>query len=75
MAFPNAVIYVPLLNCSDFLPLHIQKNVAQLNDLIKSYNSFIPRLAKQQFQTTRDNVHWTPETARQMWNHWRDFLE
>lgn len=74
-AFPNAIIYMPLLNCSHFLPPHIQQHVTQLNDLIKSYNSFIPRLATAQFRTTNDNVHWTPETARQMWKHWRDFLE
>ena len=75
LAFPSAVVYMPLLNCSDALPPHIQHNVSHLNELIKSHNSFIPRLSKQQFQTTQDNVHWTPETARLMWKHWRDFLE
>lgn len=74
-AFPNAVIYMPLLNCSDGLPSRIQKNVDQFNELVKSYNSFIPRLSKTQFHTIRDNIHWTPETARLMSNHWKDFLE
>lgn len=73
--FPNAVIYMPLINYSNNLSPQIQQNISQLNELIKSYYSIIPRLNMDTFKTLPDNIHWTPDTARNMWKHWKDFLE
>ena len=71
--FPNASIRMALINHSSYLSPQIQNNIAQINDLIKSHCSFIPCVPKTLFQTTRDNVHWTPNTAQNILNHWKTF--
>lgn len=73
--FPNALIYMPLINFSKNLPPQIQRNITQLNLMIKSRNAFIPRLDKDNFKTLPDNIHWTPDTAYNMLTHWLNFLE
>lgn len=72
--FPNAKIYIPLINYSSNLPPQTQKNIAQINEVIKSRNSFIPRLEKNNFVTLPDNVRWTDNTGMNMWRHWKSFL-
>lgn len=74
-AFPNARIYIPLINYNNNLPIQTQKTLARINDIIKSQKAFIPQLEKTTFETLPDNIHWTTNTASHMWNHWKSFLE
>lgn len=72
--FPNATVLIPLINVSNTLPTPIQHNLKYMNELIKTYNAFIPRLEKTKFSTMTDGIHWKQETADDMWKHWRAFL-
>lgn len=73
--FPNAVIYMPLINYSNHLPPQTQKNIDMINDIMKSKNFFIPKLDRPLFKTTPDNIHWTQDTAKAIRKYWLDFLE
>lgn len=72
--FPNATIRIPLINYDSNLPAKMQENLAQINELLKTFNSFIPRMEKSKFNTTTDLIHWTTETANNIWQHWKIFL-
>lgn len=72
--FPNAVIYIPLINYSNDLPPSVQQNINQINEITKSKNAFMPRLNRNGFRTTTDNIHWSMETGKNMLRHWLYFL-
>lgn len=69
LAFPNAVLYLPLINYSKNLPPNIRQNVSQIKAILRSKDAFIQWLERQHFHTTKHNVHWTPATAKSMWKH------
>ena len=73
--FPNARIHIPVINASEELSSIHRLNIGRLNDLIKQIPHHIPRLNGSQFHTAADNIHWSPQTAGKMWQHWRSFLE
>lgn len=73
--FPNATIYMPLINCNRSISLKQQRNIAQLNAIIRSIVTFIPRLDNTVFNTLADGISWSPHTARKMLEHWRAFLD
>lgn len=68
--FPYAEIWVPLLNYSTALPESEQRNLIALNGHIFRNLPFVSPLPADEFQTERDNVHWTKDTARAMFDHW-----
>lgn len=73
--FPFAKILIPLINFSTELEPGICKNIRNLNQIIRNTNKFIPRIPYNTFQTERDRIHWTPETASTICTHWLSFLE
>lgn len=72
--FPYAEIWVPLLNYSTALPESEQRNLIKLNGHIFRNLPFVSPLPVEQFQTESDNIHWTRETARNMFDHWSSAL-
>ncbi|TNN32729.1 hypothetical protein EYF80_057109 [Liparis tanakae] len=72
--FPYAQIRLPFFN---IYPTLTQREVTNLRylTLIKGTPNPISALDTGLFATTRDEVHWTPDTARSMWAHWRNSME
>lgn len=68
--FPNANIYLPLLNYSPLLPREQQQNLNTINHFISSRLPFLGPLPGGRFHTTSDNIHWTQETAREVLESW-----
>lgn len=74
-AFPNATIYTPLLNFSDLLLKRHQENLRKLNKFILAHPNPLQELHPLRFRVDpRDPVHWTAETATQMFEYWCDQL-
>ena len=72
--FPYAQYWIALINFSPHLDQVEQQNLLTLNGHIRKNMSFIPPLPDHLFITESDHVHWTPETAKTMLNHWIDVL-
>ena len=72
--FPHAQIHIPVINTSNSLSNTHRANMNTLNQLIRAIPDHIPRLSRDQFHTDADNIHWTVQTGRNMWLHWRSFL-
>lgn len=73
--FPDAQVYVPLINYSLDLPQSEQLNLHELNTYIhQRVPAHLPLLPENSFTTTEDKVHWTPETAQTMLRHWAEEL-
>lgn len=68
--FPNAEIYFPLLNFARNLPFEEQEFLQNLNKHLKSKYRTLTELARTEFFTERDRIHWTHKTAQCMFNHW-----
>ena len=68
--FPGACILIPEVNFSPSFPLQQRLNLRVLNDHIKNYCMFIPRLPTTDFETEKNNVHWSSHTASRMLHHW-----
>nr|XP_023668731.1 uncharacterized protein LOC111844469 [Paramormyrops kingsleyae] len=74
ITFPFADIFVPLINYSTKFQPTTQRNIKTWNSTIKESDRYITSLPRSLFHTARDNIHWTPDTATAMWNHWQSFL-
>lgn len=72
--FPEAKIWIPLINFSRRLTLEEQVTLTELNRYIRTHTNAIPKLPRELFQTVYDNLHWTPQTAGAMLTHWAKFL-
>jgi hypothetical protein len=73
--FPNAILYVPIINYSDRLDKQQQSLLDQLNQKILEQCNYLPEISKLRFHTLpRDPVHWTSETANMIFNFWLDNL-
>lgn len=72
--FPSAEIWIPLINFKPNLTTREQDNPTQLNSHIQKNIPFTPPLDQALFQTTQDDVHWTKETAQEMFNYWTSYL-
>ena len=70
LRFPQAAIWIPVINYSHFLPHNEQKHLVHLNDYITQNLKHIPQLPSVSFWTEKDNVHWTKSTAKLMLQHW-----
>ena len=80
--FPKAQIYIPQLNFSasltskeratlELLNTHLMELAGQSE--LESFGT-IPPLPQNLFQTQKDCIHWTPNTANAMICHWLDYL-
>jgi hypothetical protein len=75
--FPNSVIAIPEINCSDRLPMVEQDHIMSTSKSLLDIRGIvvIPKLEESSFETNvSDNIHWTPETANKMLTHWLDHL-
>lgn len=72
--FSTTNIFVPLINYSKKLKTSEMKVLRDLNNYLKSYSKHIPELPGFLFRTADDNVHWTPDTAEAMIQHWAQHL-
>lgn len=70
LRFPQAEIWIPLINFSRSLPLKERTNLLDLNAYIRSHYKFIPELPVKLFETEEDKLHWTRPTAKLMLGHW-----
>lgn len=68
--FPYAQIWIPQVNFSPHLPVEEQNNLDSLNSYLERNMPYIPLLPEARFQTEFDDIHWTPDTARAMFEHW-----
>ena len=72
--FPNATIYIPIINFSPRLDSHKKTLLTKLNNTIASKYNHIPEINPQLFQTDRDNIHWTTQTAEVLFGYWQQQL-
>lgn len=72
--FPKAHVWIPRINFSGCLPTLQQTNLQAINAYLARNCQTIPQLPNSDFHTVGDEVHWTPETANNMLQHWLKFL-
>lgn len=70
IVFPNAMLYIPLLNFSSNLSSIQKRNLTQINDYISKHFNHIPAITSDKFCTDYDTIHWTHFTARCVFTHW-----
>ena len=68
--FPNAEIYIPIINFSSNLPNQIRRNLNTINNIIETTGRSIPPLPRSAFTTAKDEIHWTAVTANNICQHW-----
>lgn len=68
--FPNADIYFPIINFSPRLTPQQQANLELINNSIATHLPFLAEIPHDTFHTTDDNIHWTPTTARHIFQYW-----
>lgn len=73
--FPNANIYFTLINYSQALPREQKQNLDIVNEFAQKRLPVLGRLVEDQFHTVSDNIHWTQDTAAQMFKHWCNELQ
>ncbi|XP_074503562.1 uncharacterized protein LOC141774641 [Sebastes fasciatus] len=73
VAFPNAEIYVPLINFSPNLSPEHRCTLKYINKVISTL-LHIPAIPPQDFITESNNLTWTPTTAKLILRQWRQFL-
>lgn len=71
--FPNAEIYVPVINYSERLERETQMLIEKLNQAIIEKCNFLPELTRLRFHTEpHDPVHWRADTAQEILTFWLD---
>ncbi|KAK3505768.1 hypothetical protein QTP70_003922, partial [Hemibagrus guttatus] len=68
--FPDAEIWIPMVNYSASLPVRERETLHKLNAHISRNMPFIEALDKAKFQTENDHLHWTRDTAQAIFDHW-----
>lgn len=68
--FPNASVFLPLINFSTSLMQQQQSNLTVINNFISNHFPYLNSLPPESFKTTKDNIHWTTETAESMMQSW-----
>ena len=72
--FPNATIYIPVINFSNRLNRQQQALLTTLNNTITSKYTFLAEINPFLFQTAKDNIHWTADTADMLFKYWKQQL-
>ena len=70
--FPNATVFIPLINESPGLKKEQKNSIKCFNNLVFTIFPFLTALKKEVFKVEIDNIHWTPETAKSTLAHWLD---
>lgn len=73
--FPKADIFYPVINFSPALARPQKDNLLVINDTIRSHLPSLAELPQDQFTTGPDNIHWTPNTATHIFQHWCNTLD
>lgn len=71
--FPQAEVWIPLINFSEKLETEHQNNLEEFNAHIQANMPFIPKLPADLFHT-EDKIHWSKSTAEAMFQHWAKHL-
>nr|XP_046235775.1 uncharacterized protein LOC124054163 isoform X2 [Scatophagus argus]XP_046235800.1 uncharacterized protein LOC124054173 isoform X2 [Scatophagus argus] len=74
ITFPNATIYIPIINFSHQLDHRKKSLLTKLNNVISSKYTFIPEINPLLFQTQTDNIHWTGPVAEMLFRYWKQQL-
>lgn len=72
--FPNAEIYVAKIQFADALTALQKENLTVINNFIESHLNYLPCIPPEQFRTVSDNIHWSEETAREIFKSWCENL-
>ena len=79
--YPNAQIFVPLVNYSNQLTTKEKDTLDYLNNHIKTYmgknhkgKQLLDKIPAKDFQTKDDKIHWTLNTGNQIFEHWMSHL-
>ncbi|KAI9545978.1 hypothetical protein NQZ68_032060 [Dissostichus eleginoides] len=64
--FPNATIYIPIINFSNLLNPQQQTLLTAINNTIALTYNFIPEINPLLFRVNNDNIHWTTQTAKML---------
>ncbi|KAL2096742.1 hypothetical protein ACEWY4_008890 [Coilia grayii] len=72
--FPEAHIYIPIINFSSLLPATEITALKTINSYLERNCPTIPPISKRTFRTTEDKIHWTSETANNILRDWMSFL-
>ena len=68
--FPNATVYIPVINHSPHLTAPQKNNIRIMNSYITTHIPTLYEIPADTFHTNRDNIHWAPETATAIFSHW-----
>ncbi len=68
--FPNADIYYPIMNFSSQLTDTQKGNLKLINNIMTTYAPFLTEIPHDTFTTEKDNIHWTPTTAKLIFENW-----
>jgi len=71
--FPSAVVHVSMINISPVLCSKEWRNLNHLNSVIQGTPEHIPPIETGNLITTRDGVHWSPETGSVIWSAWKGY--
>lgn len=72
--FPNADIFVPIINFSRVLLIAEQQMIEDINVYIQKNCDFIPSISNTYFAVEKDGIHWRPATAKSLLLYWAKFL-
>ncbi|KAF3858938.1 hypothetical protein F7725_012139 [Dissostichus mawsoni] len=70
--FPNATIYIHIINFSDRLKPKQQTLLTAINNTIALKYNFIPEINPLLFRVNDDDIHWTTETAEMLLRYWKE---
>lgn len=68
--FPQAAIWIPLINYSKNLKKEEKDGLTELNAHIRRNMPYLPLLPEKAFEVGQDQIHWTPTCAKGMFDHW-----
>ncbi|KAL7373186.1 hypothetical protein ABVT39_000831 [Epinephelus coioides] len=72
--FPNADIYFPIMNYSPHLTPTQKSNLKLINNTMATHFSILTEIPHDTFKTEKDNIHWTPSTAKLIFENWLNQL-
>ena len=68
--YPQATIYVPIINFSKHLAAPHQTLLTKLNAFITTKYNTLFEIHHSEFYTAHDDIHWTTNTASHILQHW-----
>lgn len=74
LTFPNAIIYIPIINHSHLLSPDQKRNLKVINGYITTHGPFLLEIPHDEFHTTSDRIHWTTTTADLIFKNWCEQL-